>query len=254
MNPSMSGSALGGLLGLANLVAITMVIAVVERAGARDVITVVMLCALPAILVGALFGALASRLRGAHVLTRVIMIALPALMLVVVVAGMFRLPNYLLFACVPTTVAALVLERRTRVSAEAASDDERVADAPKASAQGVLLGICNVIVIACGMQLMGAAEVVGGGASIAGGVVFAGLLPGAVTGAVLGGVAYRYRTATVPVRRALIVLPALLVVVGLAGAADLMMFSVPAFVPTVCAALILERRTRRTVLPIAQAL
>jgi hypothetical protein len=104
--------------------------------------------------------------------------------------------------------------------------------------KGCLLGIANVVLIAIGLA---SAE---GSAGVMTLVFVFGGLPGVLAGAGLGALAQVIGTSPVPVRICVLVTPAVAVVFGLAhefGMQDLWLISC---IPTVVAALILERWTR----------
>jgi hypothetical protein len=253
-----NGKALGGLLGIANVMVIVAVAGVTFGANPYEIMWVCAFGALPGLLLGITLGAVATKLCAAPVHARLTLLLTGASLCVLVLASITRLDELSWFALVPTAIATLILERftRQRVSAEAPLSEPCLVTPPEtrnAPAEGLTLGIGNVVVVAFGLDAMGAARYVHGAEDVVLSVIILGALPGAITGAVLGAVAHRYRHAAVSLRRAVIIVPALLVVVALATITELTAVVLPTFVPTVCAALILERRTRSRLLPIAHA-
>jgi hypothetical protein len=75
---------------------------------------VVMFGGVPAVIVGGLLGLLAGLSAAGSPQWRVALVALPAFGLVAVLAATFGLTTAIPVACIPTLVAALVLERWTR--------------------------------------------------------------------------------------------------------------------------------------------
>lgn len=104
--------------------------------------------------------------------------------------------------------------------------------------KGTLLGALNVFVIAIGLAGLDSHT------EIASLVILFGGLPGLLAGALLGALAAAMATRPVAMRIALLTLPALLVVLGLAYQFGMQSLALVAFIPTVVAALILERWTR----------
>ncbi len=111
---------------------------------------------------------------------------------------------------------------------------------------GVALAVANVFVIAIGMAAtFGPADVVG----VATTVSLIGMIPGVLTGALLGWVAGELRAQARWLRLAVLLSPALLVVCALAGMFGLVEFAAVSFIPTIVATLLLERFTRARVEP-----
>lgn len=103
----------GILLAIANV----LVIAIGMSIAAHDdglFLPVVVFSSIPAVLVGGLLGLFAglTATRSRH--GRTVMLSLPAFGLVVFLAALFRFDAAVPIACVPTFIAALVLERWTR--------------------------------------------------------------------------------------------------------------------------------------------
>lgn len=109
--------------------------------------------------------------------------------------------------------------------------------------KGTVLGALNVFLIAVGM-----AAWEGGPAMVFLVSVF-GILPGLVAGAILGGVAEATETLPRPLRIALLALPAIAVVYGLARQFSLMELAYACSIPTVIVAVILERWTYKPAAP-----
>jgi hypothetical protein len=103
----------GFVLGAANAIVIAFALGVVER---NPVVTflVIQLGGIPGALAGALLGGLAGLTATVAPRWRVPLLALPAFGVVLVLASSFELSPAAPLACVPTFVAALVLERWTR--------------------------------------------------------------------------------------------------------------------------------------------
>jgi len=131
---------------------------------------------------------------------------------------------------------------------------------------GIMLGVANALVIAIGIAVMkhqddavtrwrdGASTWYGGGLSIVGSVFMIGFIPAVFTGAALGRLAHRARAWRPWLRGVVLVVPALLVVVGLADMFRMQEYIVVASIPTLAAAAWLERRTRDARVPAARAL
>ena len=115
---------------------------------------------------------------------------------------------------------------------------------------GGLLGIANALVIAVGMHVMEAPQDV----NVAGFVFVIGFLPAVFTGGLLGRVAHGLRSWRVWPRRIVLTVPAVLVVVLLAETFHCREYIGLAFMPTIAAALWLERNTRESRVPAARAL
>jgi hypothetical protein len=112
-----------------------------------------------------------------------------------------------------------------------------------AAARGVVLGAANVFVIAIGLGFMSNDSVVPTFVLLFGG------LPGLAVGGLLGVLAARTDTHSPWLRAALLALPAMGVVVFLAGAFGMYAYVPVSCIPTVVAALMLERWTRRVTPP-----
>ena len=115
---------------------------------------------------------------------------------------------------------------------------------------GALLGIANALVIAVGMHVMEAPH----GLSVGGAVFVVGFLPAVFTGGLLGRVAHGLRSWRIWPRRIVLTVPAVLVVVLLAETFQCRSYIGLALMPTIAAALWLERHTREWRLPAARAL
>jgi hypothetical protein len=117
--------------------------------------------------------------------------------------------------------------------------------------KGIALGAANVLVIAIGLA---AAEKQ---ANIAVLVMMFGGVPGLVAGAGLGALASFTATIPPPIRVAILTLPALGVVYGLAHEFGLQELALVSSIPTVVAALVLEKWTRHVdppPVPVARAI
>ena len=116
--------------------------------------------------------------------------------------------------------------------------------------KGALLGILNVLFIAVGIAMFGPERLwVEGFGTITKFVFMYGSLPGLIGGAFLGGLASALDRSGTALRLSVLTLPALVLVFLLASAFDMTRFALVSCIPTVVAALILERWTRRPVDP-----
>jgi len=114
----------GGLLAIANVVIIALGIAVASRHDRlfdRMFVTVLVFGGVPALVLGGLLGLLASVFATRSRRWRAVLIALPAFGLVAALGTRYQLIVVIPFACIPTLVAALVLERWTRWAAPVAT-------------------------------------------------------------------------------------------------------------------------------------
>jgi hypothetical protein len=109
--------------------------------------------------------------------------------------------------------------------------------------KGTLLGALNVFVIAIGMAGVEAQP------NIAMLVIIFGGLPGVLAGTLLGTLAHVIDDAPVPLRIGVLAVPALGVVFGLAHEFRMQDLAMVSCIPTVVAALILERWTRKVEAP-----
>lgn len=75
---------------------------------------VVIFSIIPALLLGALLGRIAEATSAHRPMWRLAVLALPACLLVVVLASAFEMLHFVPHACIPTFVAASILERTTR--------------------------------------------------------------------------------------------------------------------------------------------
>jgi MFS family permease len=104
---------LGMLFGAVNVVVIALAMAVMVHDSAA-LIFVVMFGGVPGIVVGGLLGVVARLLATHSPRWRVVLLALPAFGLVAFLGATFGFLAIVPLACIPTTVAALILERSTR--------------------------------------------------------------------------------------------------------------------------------------------
>lgn len=113
----------------------------------------------------------------------------------------------------------------------------------KSAGKGFVLGAANVLVIALGIALMdGVPE-----AGVL--VVMIGMIPGVLAGLVLGAIAGHMERSNVVARMAALIVPAVGVVVFLGTELGVEELIVVASIPSVVAALLLERWTRRVEVP-----
>ena len=122
---------------------------------------------------------------------------------------------------------------------------------PNANAVGFggMLGFCNTLVIAIGVSTYTHENV-----SIGIAVFMFGIIPGLVTGMGLGAFANATSHLAVWLRRVLLCVPALGVVLGMAECFGVGQLFLPAMIPTMVCALILERNTRYVAsIPVAAA-
>ena len=103
----------GIALGIANVLVIAIGIAVVARE-ADMMIYVVMFGGMPGVTAGALLGGLAQGTAARPPWLRATCLAVPAMGVVFVLASAFEMTPMGPVACIPTVVAALILERWTR--------------------------------------------------------------------------------------------------------------------------------------------
>lgn len=109
--------------------------------------------------------------------------------------------------------------------------------------QGLLLGVANVVFIACGLAVLE------GELEIAVLVTMFGMVPGAVLGAVLGLIAKATQAHSIWLRRVALIVPAVLLVIWLGSEFTMEDFILVSCIPTVVAAVVLERATRLVVPP-----
>jgi hypothetical protein len=115
LRPRTSPVALGAVLGFVNTLLIAIGMSAEEshdRIGA--VLLITMIACLPAVLTGAILGAIASALTTSSVWLRRALLIPPALGLVGGLGLMFGLTGFVPIACIPTLACGLYLERRTR--------------------------------------------------------------------------------------------------------------------------------------------
>lgn len=113
----------------------------------------------------------------------------------------------------------------------------------KAAGKGFVLAAANVIVIALGIAMM---ERSGEAAAL---VMMIGMIPGVLAGIVLGLVADQMENNSVVARIAALIVPTVGVVILLATEFGMEELIVVASIPSVVAALVLERWTRKVELP-----
>jgi ABC-type dipeptide/oligopeptide/nickel transport system permease subunit len=110
--------ALGILLGAINVLVIGLGMSF--AAGDRELqiaMFVMIFGIVPGVVLGALLGWLAEVMAPLPVWLRRFVLCLPAMLLVMVMAVEFSMQHFILVACIPTLVAAFVLERATRLVA-----------------------------------------------------------------------------------------------------------------------------------------
>jgi hypothetical protein len=262
MRPSM----LGALLGLANMVVIASAIALDLGEGGEAFGAILVLGALPALMAGVALGAAAHRTREWSLGSRYAVIGLPAFV-VLVLCGSVIIPfaYYIPFACVPTFIAVRILERRTRVATTLppviqwrqpiSGSDTRFVMRLDPVALGMVLAFATLIVVSIGMAGLqrGAYDspMYHHGSELCMhdhahhsawlAVFILGLVPALVTGVIAGRIAHRCRDWPVWSRRLVVVPLPLAVVVMLGGISGLYEYVLPALIPTLVAALWLER-------------
>jgi hypothetical protein len=112
----MAPVALGILLGALNVVVIAIGLSAIGGDPHPGVaLWVIMFGGLPGIVLGALLGWLAHLTKPLPSWLRRFVLIVPAILLVIVLAAEFALQDFILVSCIPTVVAALLLERYTRV-------------------------------------------------------------------------------------------------------------------------------------------
>ncbi|HEX3762897.1 MAG TPA: hypothetical protein VHW23_29575 [Kofleriaceae bacterium] len=105
------------LKGIALALANVLVIAIAIGVGEHDpevTVFVMLFAGIPAVVLGGLLGLVAALSERKSPRWRAVLLALPAFGLVAVLAATFGLTTLVPVACIPTLVAALVLERWTR--------------------------------------------------------------------------------------------------------------------------------------------
>jgi hypothetical protein len=253
----MTNLAKGALLGAANVLVVAFMIAAIESrhssGWSAEAFSIVMIIGIvPGTLVGALIAAVAGRLETWRL---VVMASLAVL--AVVMLGAFTEPELIGPASIPTIVLTAVLERWTRTGQRSELSG---------LGKGALLGIANVCAIAClaGIAIaldlprshggeLGAGDLPGRNPALqlAQLIVIVGLVPGTVAGALLGWMATSVQCARA-LRLTMVAGPAMLVVAWLGAVMGRLELVVSACIPTLVAAVILERWTRRS-LPIPLA-
>lgn len=113
----------------------------------------------------------------------------------------------------------------------------------KSLGKGLVLAAANVVVIALGIAMMERS------AEAAGFVMMFGMIPGVLAGLVLGAVAGHMENSNVVARLAALIVPAICVVILLATQFGMEELIAVASIPSVVAALVLERWTRKVELP-----
>jgi len=113
----------------------------------------------------------------------------------------------------------------------------------KSAGKGFVLGAANVLVIALGIAMMERA----GEAGVL--VVMIGMIPGVLAGLALGVIAGRMESNGVVARVSALIVPTIGVVIFLGTALGMAELIVVASIPSVVAALLLERWTRKVELP-----
>lgn len=104
----------GMLFGAVNVVVIAVALALMEHEAVAGMI-VVMICGVPGVALGGLLGLIARQLAARPPALRVLVLALPAFGLVALLGATFDYRATVPLACIPTLVAALLLERSTRL-------------------------------------------------------------------------------------------------------------------------------------------
>jgi hypothetical protein len=115
----------GALLGIANVLVIAIGIGAIEASTeasryANDGVTklVFMFGSVPGISAGVVLGGVARALERSSRLVRIVVLTLPALGLVYALAREFDMMHVAAVSCIPTVIAALILERWTRSPAD----------------------------------------------------------------------------------------------------------------------------------------
>jgi ABC-type dipeptide/oligopeptide/nickel transport system permease subunit len=104
----------GFVLGAANVLLIAIGIAMMERSG-EAVILVTMFGMIPGVIAGTVLGVIAQHMPSHNVGARIAALTLPSVLLVIVLGTVFGMEELIPVASIPSVVAALVLERWTRV-------------------------------------------------------------------------------------------------------------------------------------------
>ena len=109
----MTGVPLGIALGALNVIVIGIAMAFAARE-ADIAIWVAMFGIVPGLIAGALVGWLADLMKPLPSWARTIMLIVPAVLVVIFLGMTFAMPTFIAVSCIPTVVAALLLERGTR--------------------------------------------------------------------------------------------------------------------------------------------
>jgi hypothetical protein len=114
LRPRRNPISLGALLGIVNTLVIAIGISAHEHDRIGMIVLVSMFACVPAVLTGAVLGAIASAIPTSPVWSRRALVIAPALGLLGGLALMFGLTAFVPIASIPTIACALYLERRTR--------------------------------------------------------------------------------------------------------------------------------------------
>ena len=110
--------ALGILLGVINVLVIGLGMSFAAGDPELQIaMFVTMFGIVPAVVLSALLGWLAEAMAPLPVWVRRFVLCLPAMLLVIVLAAEFSMQHFILVSCIPTVVAAFVLEHATRLVA-----------------------------------------------------------------------------------------------------------------------------------------
>lgn len=104
----------GMMFGAVNVLVIALALGLMEHEAAA-VVLVVMIGGVPGVAMGGLLGAIARLLAARPPALRILALALPAFGLVALLGATFGYRATVPLACIPTLVAALILERSTRL-------------------------------------------------------------------------------------------------------------------------------------------
>lgn len=149
----MSAALLGILLGVANVFANGALFAVFGRKP-HDAGLLVTCGMLPGVVAGALIGLLAGATSRSTRIERFVVLVVPAVFVVVGLGALFELAPFVPFATVPTVLACMILESRTRSRGVDANGDSDLVVAPRphrsAVTPAMLLGAIVMLIVMAG--------------------------------------------------------------------------------------------------------
>jgi hypothetical protein len=236
---------LGALLGLANVIALTQLYALVgvdpQHAG-----FVLAYGALPSLIAGTLLGIVAGALAHVRPQTRIWLLCTLATLAVIAIGVTMRRASFTLPALVPTLACTLLLERWSRGTRTLAYDEDFVGvRAQKAAVHmGMFLGALTMFVNMLAAALTLAHSTLDALTGVLELYLPFGLLTGTFLGLPFGALASATRSEPVWVRRLVLTTLAAELTFVIGALCACMPLIAPAMVPTLAACLVLESRTR----------